>query len=96
MDAAREFVLLHWKDLLALPETARKDAKTFVQEWILARGTVLPLYDVVDRSGPEHMPEFTVKLTLPGFGDALGKGRSKQLAEMAAAQQFIESGRLRK
>jgi ribonuclease III len=96
MDAARDFVMLHWKDLLALPETARKDAKTFVQEWILARGTTLPAYDVIERSGPEHMPEFTVKLTLPGFGDALGKGRSKQLAEMAAAQKFIESGRLRK
>jgi ribonuclease III len=95
MDVARQFVLLHWADHLQKPETARKDAKTFVQEWVLARGTSLPVYEVTERSGPEHQPEFTVRLTVAKFGQAEGRGRSKQVAEMAAAQRFIESGKLR-
>jgi ribonuclease III len=95
MDAARNFVLKHWAEHLARPETARKDAKTFVQEWVLARGAALPVYQVTDRSGPEHQPEFTVKLTVGKYGQAEGKGRSKQIAEMAAAQQFIAASGLR-
>ncbi len=95
MDAARTFVLEHWADYLKKPETAQKDAKTFVQEWLLARGTALPLYEVVDRSGPEHKPEFKVRLTVAKFGQAEGKGASKQSAEMAAAQKFMEANGLR-
>ena len=95
MDVAREFVLTHWGELLKKPETARKDAKTFVQEWVLARSTALPLYEVTERSGPEHQPEFTVRLTVGKYGQSEGRGRSKQIAEMAAAQNFIESGKLR-
>ena len=95
MGAARKFVLKLWAEHLQKPETARKDAKTFVQEWVLARGTALPLYEVTERSGPEHQPEFTVRLTVAKFGQAEGRGRSKQIAEMAAAQKFIESGKLR-
>jgi ribonuclease III len=96
MDAARDFVMTQWAEHLSKPETARKDAKTFVQEWVLARGVDLPVYQVVNRSGPEHMPEFTVRLTVASFGEAVGTGRSKQLAEMVAAQNFIEAGALRK
>jgi ribonuclease III len=95
MDVARVFVLKHWAEHLKKPETGKKDAKTFVQEWVLARGTSLPVYEVTERSGPEHQPEFTVRLTVARFGQAEGRGRSKQIAEMAAAQNFIESGKLR-
>lgn len=95
MDAARDFVLKHWAVHLAKPETARKDAKTFVQEWVLARGAALPVYEVTARVGPEHQPEFTVKLSVGKYGEAHGSGRSKQIAEMAAAQQFIEASGLR-
>jgi ribonuclease III len=95
IEAARSFILDHWHDLLVKPENLRKDAKTFVQEWVLARGTDLPVYQVVSRSGPEHMPEFTVKLTVAKYGEAEGKGRSKQLAEMVAAQNFIAAAGLR-
>jgi ribonuclease III len=96
MDAARDFVMKHWSDHLKKPETARKDAKTFVQEWVLARGTSLPVYEVVGRSGPEHQPEFTVRLTVGAFGQTEGRGRSKQVAEMVAAQHFIEAMDLRR
>jgi ribonuclease III len=94
--AAQKFILSNWADVLSKPETAQKDAKTFVQEWVLARGTSLPSYEVIERTGPEHMPEFRVRLTVGAHGQAEGIGRSKQVAEMAAAQRFIEASGLRK
>jgi ribonuclease III len=96
MKAAQKFILKNWADVLKSPENVRKDAKTFVQEWVLARETALPIYEVIERTGPEHMPEFRVRLTVGKHGQAEGRGRSKQIAEMAAAQSFIEAAALRK
>jgi ribonuclease III len=95
MDEARDFVMRNWADFLKQKETARKDAKTFLQEWVLARGTALPAYEVISRTGPEHQPEFTVRLSVGKFGEAEGRGRSKQVAEMAAAENFIAAKGLR-
>lgn len=95
MQAAEDFILLHWKAMLANPDGAAKDAKTFVQEWALARGKVLPVYELLGRVGPEHRPEFTVKLTVPKKGEAEGQGATKQAAEMAAAMRFIADKGLR-
>jgi ribonuclease-3 len=95
-EAAKKFVLKHWAENLQKPETARKDAKTFVQEWVLARDVSLPHYQVISRTGPEHMPEFKVRLTVGKYGEAEGQGRSKQVAEMEAAQNFIVARNLRK
>lgn len=95
MEAARRFVMLHWQAVLANPDSAAKDAKTFVQEWALARGKALPLYELVGRVGPEHRPEFTVKLTVLKHGQAEGRGATKQAAEMSAAQDFIVAKGLR-
>jgi ribonuclease-3 len=50
---------------------------------------------VVRRSGPEHKPEFMVRLSVPGQGTADGKGLSKQAAEKAAALAFISQRGLR-
>ena len=95
IEEARSFVLRHWDSVLNNPDNTLKDAKTFVQEWILARSKALPIYELVSRTGPEHKLVFVVKLTVDRFGEAEGQGRSKQTAEMAAAQNFITSKGLR-
>ncbi len=94
-DAAHQLVEKLWADVITKPDTATKDAKTFVQEWALARGKVLPVYSMVGREGPEHKPKFTVRLSIPKFGEAEGEGPSKQAAEMSAAQRFIQQSGLR-
>jgi ribonuclease III len=94
-DAARIFITDKWANALAHPELERKDAKTFVQEWALAQGKALPTYEVLSRSGPEHRPIFTVKLSVAKQGDAEGAGPSKQAAEMEAAKAFIAAKGLR-
>jgi ribonuclease III len=89
LEVARSFILRWWNDLLIKSPADLKDAKTFVQEWALARAMPLPLYEVVGREGPEHAPVFTISLKVGPHDHATGVGASKQAAEMAAATAFI-------
>ena len=95
MDVARAMIEKGWADRLEQSPASLKDAKTFVQEWALGKAYPLPSYQVVSRSGPEHAPIFTVALTVGALAAAEGQGNSKQAAEMAAAQVFIERESLR-
>ena len=71
------------------PRRALRDPKTALQEWAQARGLPPPLYRETARSGPDHAPEFTVSVELPGFAAAEAKGAAKRLAEQAAASAFM-------
>ncbi|HSR71040.1 MAG TPA: putative dsRNA-binding protein, partial [Kiloniellales bacterium] len=50
----------------------------------------LPSYREVGRSGPAHEPRFTVEVSVEGRTPARGEGRSKRLAEQAAAARLLE------
>jgi ribonuclease III len=89
LEAARAFINRHWAELIEMPDVTVKDAKTFVQEWALARAMPLPRYEVTSRTGPEHLPEFTVVLTVGRYGGSEGRGPSKRAAEMSAAGAFL-------
>ena len=95
LEAARKFILSCWTEMLAKAPADLKDAKTFVQEWALARALPLPQYDVTDRTGLEHAPIFTISLKVGNYENAVGIGASKQSAEMAAATAFIVREALR-
>ena len=86
---ARRFVLHHWQGALAGQGKVTKDAKTTLQEWALGRGLAIPAYETVARSGPDHAPEFEVRLTVERHGETTGRGTSKRAAEMAAAEIFL-------
>jgi ribonuclease-3 len=95
LEAARSVILKLWQDVLIKPDNAQKDAKTFVQEWALAKALPLPRYDLADRTGPEHRPQFTVRVVVDHYDSTEGKGPTKQAAEMAAAAAFIAREQLR-
>lgn len=69
--------------------TERADAKTALQEWAQARGLEPPSYSEVARTGPDHAPEFTIRVSLDGFDTTEASGPSKKLAEHRAAEQFL-------
>lgn len=94
-EAARKVILHFWAEALRQPDTAQKDAKTFVQEWALGKALPLPRYELAGRQGPEHRPQFTVRLTIDKHKEAEGMGPTKQAAEMAAASAFITRENLR-
>lgn len=90
MPPARDFIETYWKPLFADGLELRRDAKTELQEWAHARFGQTPVYKVEDRSGPDHEPRFTVKVSVAGVAPETGVDRSKRAAEQAAATKLLE------
>jgi ribonuclease III len=88
-EAARKVVERAWQERIAAATATVSDAKTALQEWAQARALRTPTYRLVTRTGPDHSPRFTVAVDVEEHGAALGEGRSKRLAEQAAAAAFM-------
>ena len=88
---AQAFIVRFWTPLLESAEAPPQDSKTKLQEWAQGRGLPLPDYREVGRRGPDHGPIFSVEVTVKGAAPAQGEGRSKRLAEQAAARALLEA-----
>lgn len=90
-------ILLSWFELriqnLDLKENI-KDSKTRLQEYLQARRSALPEYEVTQITGEAHEQEFTVACTVQGLAKvAVGVGSSRRVAEQEAANAaLIELG----
>lgn len=91
LQPAKTFISQHWEALMEEDLSPPKDAKTALQEWAQARGLGLPLYEVVERAGPDHAPTFTLSVSIKGHGAKTGQGGSRRGAEQAAAIALLES-----
>lgn len=87
--AAKDFIHTHWTPRLNQKQTGRRDAKTALQEWAQQSGYDLPVYTLAGRSGPDHAPEFTIAVMLPGLKPEEGIGSSKRVAEQNAAEALL-------
>ncbi|MEM8962675.1 MAG: ribonuclease III [Acidobacteriota bacterium] len=67
------------------------DAKTTLQEAAQARGWGLPSYRLVAESGPDHAKQFTFDCWIGGRRVSSGVGRSKKIAEQAAAAEALRA-----
>ena len=65
------------------------DPKSELQERVQAAGAEAPRYRVVASSGPPHDPVFEVEVRVGETVVARGEGRSKRLAERAAAEAAL-------
>lgn len=89
LDAARDLISRWWQPFIDEQKAAPKDAKTELQEWAQARGYSVPSYREVGREGPPHAPIFTMAVQVAEGLGAEGVGRSKQMAEQAAAAKLL-------
>lgn len=87
---AREIVVATMKaeldEIEALPA---KSAKALLQEWAQAGKHPLPVYRVLDATGPEHRRDFVVEVEAAGQV-ARGTGASKRDAQEAAASNLMK------
>lgn len=88
-EAASAMISRLWEERMRVPVRPLRDSKTVLQEWAQARGLPTPAYREVERTGPDHDPEFRVTVELPKFAPAEGLGRSKRAAEQAAATAML-------
>ncbi|HEX9298012.1 MAG TPA: ribonuclease III [Polyangiaceae bacterium] len=73
-----------------IAELSRRDPKTTLQELVQAGGGPAPAYRLVAVDGPEHDREFLMAVEIFGKSVAEGRGRTKKLAEQAAASAALE------
>src|SRR5262249_58544576 len=79
----------YWHERMLRPKRPLRDAKTMLQEWAQSRCMPALLYRELERSGPDHDPEFRVVVEVADCQPAEGLGRSKRAAEQAAAAAML-------
>lgn len=89
---AEEFVLRLFQGEFhrAIEEMAAGDYKSRLQEIVQAKQRLTPVYRTIKEEGPDHAKEFTVEVIVGDSVVGVGRGRSKQLAEMEAARTALE------
>jgi ribonuclease-3 len=91
-DKARSVVLRLWSSRLDNVEEDARDAKTALQEWAQAKGMPPPRYEVTDRKGPDHAPEFEITVTLDDGRRAVAQGQgTKRSIEQQAASLMLKA-----
>ncbi len=89
LEAVRSFIRKAWAARIEAHTVAPRHPKSALQEWAAANNRRPPEYEVIDRSGPNHAPRFTVKVSIGKLADATGEGTNKQEAETAAAAALL-------
>jgi ribonuclease-3 len=88
---ASEIVLETMGDVLDdIAHAQMKSAKQLLQEWAQAEKLPLPVYRMLEVSGPEHHRGFEIEVEAGG-NVARGTGASKREAQEAAAAKLLQS-----
>ena len=90
LETAEQFILKLWKDDLKASSITFIDAKTKLQEFSLKKFKKLPIYKVLENTGPRHKPVFKVAVRLENSEFVAASGNSKKDAEQMAAQTFLK------
>lgn len=88
LDIARDFIKRYWAPHIRA-EATPADPKTTLQEYAQGKGLPLPVYKVIERSGPPHAPCFKIAVEVRGYQAIIAEGGSKREAEKAAAQGLL-------
>lgn len=93
MPAAEKFIGQHVLSHLPkiLDEELYVDAKSKFQETAQELMGVTPTYKVLEEKGPDHAKEFTIGVFLDKELIAVGRGTSKQEAQVAAADAALDA-----
>jgi ribonuclease-3 len=89
-DPTRDLVHHLWREAVEGGRGRSKHPKSALQEWAAGNRRRPPQYELLDRAGPDHQARFTVRVRVPGVGEAEATASSKQQAETDAAETFME------
>ena len=89
-DFVKNFILKIWKKNIDESDITILDPKTKLQEYSLKRYKKLPLYRLINSSGPRHSPTYKISVSIVGAKQFIGTGGSKQQAEQDAATKLLE------
>ncbi len=86
-----KFILDLWKEHINNTTQTKIDSKTRLQEYSLKKFKKLPIYKLIDNSGPRHKPIFKIEVKIKNSKATIGKGFSKKDAEQNAATQLLKN-----
>ena len=66
------------------------DFKTILQEYSQKEYKIIPIYEVVNEDGPDHLKIFEVSVKIKDELLGIGKGKNKKSAEQAAAKDICK------
>ena len=89
LDKAAEIIIRHWQPYFSQQSDVPIDHKSALQEWTMKRGQDLPSYEIIDRQGPDHAPQFKVRVTTQQAASE-ASGKSRRLAEQLAAAACLK------
>ncbi len=72
------------------PDTAIKDPKTELQEFLQGRHLPLPVYRTVEINGPAHDQIFRVECVVESLSPIIAEGKSRRSGEQEAAKMVLE------
>jgi ribonuclease-3 len=90
-DTAQAQIYRLWAHELEGDEGKSKHPKSALQEWAAGNRRAGPVYEVIERSGPDHAARFTVRVSVRNVGEAEASATSKGEAERLAAKAFLEA-----
>ncbi len=67
-----------------------EDYKSQLQIYTQSKKLGVPIYELVEKTGPDHNPQFTISVCIDGKIIAVGTGRNKSVASQDAARNAIK------
>ncbi len=92
LEATRGFILRLFNAELArlASQGVAADYKSQLQQLAQARQQEIPLYHIIETTGPDHDRRFAIEVSLGDTVLGRGSGKSKKLAETEAAREALE------
>ena len=91
LNIIEKFILKTWKHQINASKITFVDSKTKLQEYSLKKFKSLPIYKLLENSGPRHKPTFKIGVRLIDTKFFYAQGNSKKDAEQNAATLFMEN-----
>ena len=89
IDECRKFIVNNMLKVVSETDYPLKHSKSLLQEFCLNKFKQLPKYSMVEKSGPDHMPVFTVSVNINEKNTMLAKGSNLKNAEENAASKLL-------
>ena len=91
INVVEKFILKIWKIHIKASDVTFIDSKTKLQEYSLKKFKTLPIYKLVENSGPRHKPIFKICVRLQNSGFVNATGNSKKDAQQKAATLLLKN-----
>lgn len=88
--AAETFILKSWKPYLEGTIVADQDVKSRLQEWSQKKFKETPVYNLIEITGDDHAPQFTIEIVMPDGQKSKGSGPTKKMAEKECALNILK------